>query len=114
MLQYCPMRIIIALLAILPLVACDSPGQRDDVRVVAIDAPTAAPAAQPHLARTPDGVPILSWQEAGEKGHSLKYSLLHGKVWSDAVTIASGDRWFVNWADFPSVVAIDENLWAAH
>ena len=108
------MRIIIALLAILPLVACDSPGQRDGVRVVEIDAPTAAAAAQPHLARTPDGVPILSWQEAGEKGHSLKYSLLHGKVWSDAVTIASGDRWFVNWADFPSVVAIDENLWAAH
>ena len=28
--------------------------------------------------------------------------------------IASGDNWFVNWADFPSVTAVTEDFWAAH
>ncbi|NNE88793.1 MAG: exo-alpha-sialidase [Silicimonas sp.] len=28
--------------------------------------------------------------------------------------MASGDNWFVNWADFPSVSPIDKTRWAAH
>ena len=27
---------------------------------------------------------------------------------------AQGANWFVNWADYPSVVAIDEKFWVAH
>jgi hypothetical protein len=28
--------------------------------------------------------------------------------------VARGEAWFVNWADFPSVVPIADRLWAAH
>jgi hypothetical protein len=34
--------------------------------------------------------------------------------WGNARTVARGEHWFVNWADFPSVVPISPALWAAH
>jgi ribonuclease BN (tRNA processing enzyme) len=70
--------------------------------------------AEPHLAPGPDGSVIMSWLEAQGEATALRYSLLSGGEWSKPRTIASGDNWFVNWADFPSVVAIDDDLWAAH
>ncbi|MCA1629208.1 MAG: glycoside hydrolase [Acidobacteria bacterium] len=35
-------------------------------------------------------------------------------AWSAARTVAEGDNWFVNWADFPSVIATSDGGLAAH
>ncbi len=59
----------------------------------------------------------LSWVEyLSDTTDALVYSKLANEQWTQAKTIASGSDWFVNWADFPSlVVSGKENQYmAAH
>ena len=70
--------------------------------------------AEPHLAVAPDGTAVLSFIEPTARGAALRYSTLGESGWSSAITLASGDDWFVNWADFPSVEPLTETRWAAH
>jgi len=50
----------------------------------------------------------MSWFEPGEGGgHALRFARLTGDAWGAPVTVASGDSFFVNWADFPALVALD-------
>ena len=79
-----------------------------------MDVPAAAGSQSPNLAVGPDGELVLSWLEPDEPGHRLQYSVLQGSNWNAPVSIARGDNWFVNWADFPAVVPISGSLWAAH
>lgn len=75
--------------------------------------PVATPAAQPSLSRGPDGGLNLSWIERSGGGHRLKFARYDGTHWSETRTIAQGDNWFVNWADFPSTTQLqDGTLWA--
>jgi len=67
-----------------------------------------------NLAVGPDGTVVLSWIEPDGDDHQLRFSKLAESGWSEPVTVSSGDDWFVNWADFPSVVPLSESLWAAH
>jgi ribonuclease BN (tRNA processing enzyme) len=79
--------------------------------------PAAGPVSgsgQPHLSPGPDGSVIMSWLEPHGDATTLRYSVLSAGEWSAPKTVAYGDNWFVNWADFPSVVAIDDTTWAAH
>ena len=68
----------------------------------------------PNLAITPNGVAVVSYIAPTDSGHALNYQVIRNSVWSDTYTVASGDHWFVNWADFPSVTPISDTLWAAH
>jgi hypothetical protein len=70
--------------------------------------------SEPHLAQSADGSTVLSWLQHSEAGTTLRYSKLDGGHWETAKTVAQGDNWFVNWADFPSVSPISADLWAAH
>ncbi|MFZ5841310.1 MAG: sialidase family protein [Pseudomonadota bacterium] len=45
---------------------------------------------------------------------SLWFSVLDAQQWSAPQRIAQGDDWFVNWADFPSLVALPDGTLAAH
>lgn len=82
------------------------------------DWPLPAPAgsAQPNLSLSPDGDRLLSWIERREQGgHRLVFARQQAKAaeWSPARTVAEGDDWFVNWADFPALQALpDGSLWA--
>jgi hypothetical protein len=49
----------------------------------------------------------MSWIETGKNNNFLKYAYYSDGNWSSAKTIARGNDWFVNWADFPSVIAAD-------
>lgn len=72
-------------------------------------------AAQPNLSPHPDGGLLVSWVERlPEAGHRLRYRhCATASNCSDPVEIARGTDWFVNWADFPSLVATpDGHLWA--
>lgn len=84
------------------------------VTIDAIASPAGPDSGQPHLAASPDGTVVLSWLEPAGGGHALRYSHLDGEAWSEPVEIARGEDWFVNWADFPSVVPITDEVWAAH
>jgi hypothetical protein len=79
-----------------------------------IDVPAAAGAGQPNLTAWADRV-LMSWIEpVADGGHALRFAAWDGARWSEPGTIASGTGWFVNWADFPAMVALSETQLAAH
>lgn len=95
------------------LAACDR-SEVPDSPLKALPVAAGAGSAEPNLAITADGRPVLSWLEPQEAGSALQYAVLDNAGWTVPTRVAVGGDWFVNWADFPSVVPIDESLWAAH
>lgn len=68
---------------------------------------------------------LLTWLEplpakAGAKAdedkraYALRFSRLRDAKWSAPVTVASGDNFFANWADFPAVAQAPDGSLAAH
>ena len=77
--------------------------------------PAGADTREPDLFAAADGRAILSWVEkTGEKRHALRFAVRDAAGWSAPGTAAEGENWFVNWADFPSVVALPDGSLAAH
>jgi hypothetical protein len=77
--------------------------------------PTDGDSREPELNATHDGRIILSWVEKiGEKRYALRTAVRDTQGWSDSQTVAQGENWFVNWADFPSVIALHNGSLAAH
>jgi hypothetical protein len=79
-----------------------------------IDCPAAPGSRTPNLAVGLDGNLYLSWVEPLASGHALRFSTWSDGTWSKPRTVASGDDWFVNWADFPSMAALEDGTLAAH
>jgi len=62
-----------------------------------------------------NGTVFLSWIKKGDnKLSSLMFSKLVGNSWSSARKIAEGNDWFVNWADYPSMISLPGGKLAAH
>ena len=57
---------------------------------------------------------LLTWLEPVDQGHRLRFSRLSGDRWSAPVTVASGSRFFANWADFPGAVQAPDGSLVAH
>src|SRR5215213_6606471 len=77
--------------------------------------PTNGDSREPELNATPDGRIILSWVEKlDEKHYALRTALRDQTGWMETRTVAEGNNWFVNWADFPSVIALNDGSLAAH
>ncbi|MDG2374920.1 MAG: sialidase family protein [Woeseiaceae bacterium] len=98
----------LTILLLFGLVAC----QTEQSTTTTLSA--AADSMGPNLGTGPDGTVVLSWMEPDGEGHVLRYSVLASSGWGAAQTVVRGDNWFVNWADFPSVVPLSGSLWAAH
>ena len=81
----------------------------------AAESPADGDGREPELTATDDGRIILSWVEkVGEKRYALRVALRDATGWSESQTVAQGENWFVNWADFPSVIALRDGSLAAH
>ena len=80
------------------------------------NSPTAdSDSREPELNASDGGRIILSWVEQfGEKSYALRLSLRDEKGWLESRTVAQGDNWFVNWADFPSAIVLRDGSLAAH
>src|SRR5688500_16844210 len=77
--------------------------------------PAAAGSLGPNLFAAADGRVYLSWIERMTDGRSaLRYAVHAGEGWSSPQVVAEGPDWFVNWADFPSLIALPDGLLAAH
>lgn len=80
-----------------------------------ISSPAGPGSAEPFLTRASDGAVLMSWLEpANEKRFALRWAKFNGKSWSVAQTIAERDDFFVNWADFPSIVQTSDGTMFAH
>jgi len=79
-----------------------------------LPSPAGPDAALPQLAVTPDGRVLTSWLEKSADGRRFRFAALEEDGWTAPVTIAEGDRFFANWADVPSIVALADGTLAAH
>lgn len=71
-------------------------------------------AREPSLSAIGDGRVLMSWTEPAGTGFAVKTAITDGTGWSDPqIVIEAGDL-FVNWADFPSAIALSDGTLAAH
>ena len=83
--------------------------------IISVPSPAGASSGEVNLFATDDGRALLSWIEPRiEKQHSLRFSAWETGRWSQSQIIAEGDHWFVNWADFPSLISVGGDWFSAH
>jgi hypothetical protein len=104
-------------LALAPLTgigACREAMPAVDASLREIPAPGLPGSGEPNLSASGGSI-YLSWLEpTSENTHALRFAVWEGRGWSDAHTIAEGQDFFVNWADFPSLIALPDGRLAAH
>jgi hypothetical protein len=87
----------------------------NSVAVREFASPAGPSSLAPNLIADSRGRVFLSWVEKrGDKVHALRFSVLESGQWSEARTISEGENWFVNWADFPSMIALADGTLGAH
>jgi hypothetical protein len=111
-----PMRNVTSLLALAALVVSSSCGRSEPaawtVAVQRVASPAGPNSSEPQIVDSGRGR-ILSWVErAGAMSH-LKFSERTASGWSPAVTAASGNDWFLSYADVPSVMRLSDGTLVA-
>jgi hypothetical protein len=92
------------------LIACDKPLTISD-----LENPSANEVSSlPRLFTDDNGTVFMSWVEQNADTSNLYYSKFSGDSWQEKKWISGSTDWFVNWADFPSVITQNGKLMAAH
>lgn len=117
-----PVSSLLALLLIAGAPTAAPGGHALQIDAVAVGA--AAGSAQPSVAVEAGRGFVLTWQTLAPRGARLHYAAVDragaltgtGIVAEAATTGVDGGpaRWFVNWADFPSLVVLDNGDWVTH
>ena len=76
--------------------------------------PAGKGAREPALSAMPDGRVVLSWTEPAGQGFAVRVALGNAKGWSEPRTVVESPKLFVNWADFPSAIALPDGRLVAH
>lgn len=80
-----------------------------------LDSPAATASGEPNLYTGPDGRVYLTWiEKKGDNAHALRWAVRKGRGWSEPGTIIEAENLFVNWADFPSLIASPDGALVAH
>lgn len=109
------MKQILSCLGILIIVAsCNQSQPKTINEVKEISSPATDSCAQPYLFTDKNGIVFLSWMEKKNKQSTLKFSTFSGEQWTEPVTIATGNNWFVNWADYPVLISNGNQQLIAH
>ena len=112
-----PMRNLTSLLALAALVVVSASCGRSEpaawtVAVQRVASPAGPNSSEPQIVDSGRGR-ILSWVErAGATSH-LRFSERTASGWSPAVTAASGNDWFLSYADVPSVMRLSDGTLVA-
>jgi hypothetical protein len=93
--------------------AASQGGARWALQPVPVEAPTKPNSAQPQLTVSRKGV-LLSWVERNGAEATLKFAERTSAGWSAARVVATGKDWFVNWADVPSVMRLEDGTLVGH
>ncbi len=100
---------------VVSLVASYGIGSTTDLplQFTAVPSPASANSGQPQLTTSSRGV-VLSWIDRTGETATLKFAERTATGWSEPRLVASGTDFFVNWADVPSVMRLDDATLAAH
>lgn len=97
--------------------ACTDSGNPRSLDMAELNNPAAPGARYPFVVSGTDRV-FMSWLEPapGESAEtmSLVWAAFDGREWSEPEVIRTSERFFVNWADFPSLAAGEDAPLAAH
>lgn len=111
-------RRVLSAAAVLAMLGCSSDTPETfEVTLSSHRTPAGLHSGEPFLSAA-DGRVYMSWLErtdesTADAGHDLSLSVWDGGNWSVPATVQQSDRFFVNWADFPSVrPGPDGTLWA--
>ncbi|HOZ84764.1 MAG TPA: hypothetical protein PK191_04695 [Niabella sp.] len=104
-------KLIVLLFSTIFLISCSS--HKENI-VKVIETPAGDSSLVPFLFTDKKGSLHFSWIEKNGKSATLNHSRYENKKWSGANKIASGENWFVNWADFPSICSDGKNNLIAH
>lgn len=97
---------------LLVAVACEAPAPSATVEMLA--SPAGPGSGEPFLAAGADG-PLMSWLEPqADSSVALRFAGWDGAAWGAPRTIAARRDYFVNWADFPSILVLPDGGLAAH
>ena len=78
-----------------------------------LESPAQKGSGEPFLFTDQDSIVYLSWIEKRSDESSFKFSSLDKGKWTKPTTIATGNTWFVNWADYPMITS-NGNEFIAH
>jgi len=110
-------KLLTALVLIILVVSCKNPEQKtsnekDNLKDLA--SPADSLSAEPYLFTDKNGVVYLSWITKEAEKSTLNFSVLKDGKWSEPSVIASGNDWFVNWADYPLIASDGDNNLISH
>jgi len=108
---------LVFLISFLLILSCgeEHPISQKDNLLTPINTPSQS-GGEPNLFASTDGQLYLSWIEyLNDSLDALMFSTLKNEQWAAPKEIARSSNWFVNWADFPSLVSYgDGKHLAAH
>jgi hypothetical protein len=82
------------------------------ISVQPLPSPASPESSEPQLTGSNDSL-VLSWIERAGSTTQLKFARRTASGWTPAVTAASGDNWFVSYADVPSVTRLSSGTLVA-
>ena len=100
-------------LLMLLVVGCKQASERQITTVETIENPAGENSSLPNLFTAQNGDVYFSWIEKQKKKTQLFFSKEENGQWSRPAMVSEGDNWFVNWADFPSLMVNNDQM-AAH
>lgn len=95
-------------LALAIFAGCSSPERAapDAARLTALPSPAGPRSGEPFLASDATGAVHMTWiEQTGDSTHAVRYARLDGDTWSGPTTVVERRDLFVNWADYPSLIA---------
>src|SRR5215211_4158705 len=99
---------LVAALVGLAVLAC-APSERatSAASLTPVASPAGPRSGEPFLATDASGAVHMTWLErTGDSTHAVRYARLDsGNRWSTPTTVVERRDLFVNWADYPSVIA---------
>ena len=111
------MRARFSLIATLGLAACAAPDRKAPAGapVTPLPSPAGPGSGEPFLATDSAGGVHMTWLEkTGDSTHAVRYARLDGDTWSVPTTVVERRDLFVNWADYPSVIATPSGRLLVH
>jgi hypothetical protein len=105
----------VAIIALAGSLACAAPeaATTGQSTIAAIATPAGANSGQPYLSLSKRGI-LLSWIERDGARATLKFAERTPSGWTEPRIVSSGENWFVNWADVPSVIRLTDGSLKAH
>ena len=109
------LRSALASLCVLWLGASDSNAEnRVFSSIKELSPPVTKGAREPSLSTMNDGRVLMSWTEPQGDSFVVKVAISDGTEWSRPQTVVERNDLFVNWADFPSAIALEDGSLVVH